>query len=43
MNDVKRCSKCKILSILSNFNENTKSKDGLQFQFKLSVNLYNKN
>ena len=43
MKDVKRCSKCKILSLKSSFNKNTKSKDGLRSQCKFFVYDYIKN
>ena len=40
---VKKCRVCENIPSKSNFNRNTKSKDGLQSQVKFCVNEYNKN
>ena len=40
---VKKCCMCKNISLNSNFNEKTKSKDGLQSQCRYCSNDYNKN
>ena len=40
---VKKCCVCKNISLKSNFNKNTKSKDGLQSQCRYCANDYNKN
>ena len=43
MNEMKKCSKCKNISLKSNFHKQSKSNDGLQSQYKYCVNHYNKN
>ena len=40
---MKKCSKCKIISLKSNFHKRSKSKDGFQSQCKFCVNHYNRN
>ena len=40
---VKKCHVCENILLKSNFNKNTKSKDGLQSQCKFCVKDYNKN
>ena len=40
---VKKCRVGKNISLKSDFNKNTKSKDGLQSQCELCVNDYNEN
>ena len=39
---IKKCCFCKKISLKSNFNKNTKSKDGFQSQCKFCVNDYKK-
>ena len=40
---IKKCRVCKNISLKSNLNKNTKSKDGLHSQCEFCVNEYNKN
>ena len=40
---VKKCSKCKIISLKSYFHKRSKSNDGFQSQCKFCVNHYNRN
>ena len=39
---VKKCSKCKIISLKSNFHKRSKSNDRFQSQSKVCVNQYNR-
>ena len=40
---MKKCSKCRIISLESNFHKHSKSNDGFQSQGKFCVNEYNIN